>query len=245
VLSALIPGLSTVALQAWLLAALFRRRLFMRFPWFSSYTVYSVLAGGLRARLIFGDRTTYAYAYWLMEAPYALLGIAALWESFHQIVRHYRASRWIRMALPLTALALVAMAAVHVLLEPPVAHTKIWGAILAVSITIGNLQTGMCLLLLMFSLLLPISLDKHAVSVTYGFGIAACGTLVSSLIWAKHEQELIFVRTFAPVITYIIAVLVWLKSFSRSEQPVNAKYGTPTAELLDDLRRDFGGRPSK
>jgi len=238
---ALIPGLATVALQVSLLFVLIRKHLVTRFPWFSAYTGYSIAAGILRGILLHRGHALYTYAYWLSEIPYAVLGIAALCEALDKVVRPFYVVRAMRLILPATVVTMVAMAGIHVLFHPPIEQSRLWAMVLAVSIAVRNLQVGILIVLVGLSLVLPIARKQYAVSVVHGFGIAACGMLISGVIRSQYYEKLIIVRDFGPAVAYLTAAVIWLRSFRRREE-LYGKYETPSPDFVAEMRKEWSRR---
>src|SRR5947209_4940119 len=117
-------GWTGPVLQLWLAGILVRRKLYRRarFPFFTSYTLYSVLASFLR-KCISSNSASYYMLYWSTEAIYAILALLSLNEVFRRLHRlDYKDFRWFRFLLPVTALLIVTVALWEALHSGPIAQ---------------------------------------------------------------------------------------------------------------------------
>src|SRR6185312_8334687 len=98
------------ALQAWLGVLLVRRGAHKQFPWFMTYTAFSIVASSIRW-LLRPDTWAYFYSYWMAEALYSVLGFLAIYEAFRQVFRHfYLMWWWFKFLLPLAGGLMLAIA---------------------------------------------------------------------------------------------------------------------------------------
>src|SRR5882672_4545831 len=107
-----ILGLVGVALEMALATTLIRRGLWRKdFPLFFVYVCYAVLdAVGLLFIAAFSSNRTYARAYWIAQAVYAILGLLAMNEAFRRTFRVYYVRRnWFRYLVPSVVLVILSI----------------------------------------------------------------------------------------------------------------------------------------
>src|SRR5437899_1676890 len=87
-------------LQMALALHIVRKKLYSCFPFFLSYTLFSVIATAVR-QTVLHDARLYRPVYWGTEGVYGVLALAAISESFKRIFsRFYAGFRWFRFVLP-------------------------------------------------------------------------------------------------------------------------------------------------
>jgi hypothetical protein len=225
-----------VGLQVWILGLLVHKRQYRTFGFFAAYTMYSVLTTLARTVLSWVDNHLYVVVYWLTEIPYAALGVAAMYQAFNAMIRRSYVMWWVRLFLPTVVLATILMAIVHVWQNPPVEQGRLWAAILAANITVRNLQVGMFVLFLGLSKMFHIPQRKYGAGIVNGFGIAALGMLLSSMVRSAYGMKLLLIYQLAPAVSYIIALLLWLNSLRNEEQLTNP-FGEPPPGTLAELNK--------
>lgn len=140
-----------------------------------------------------------------------MLGLLAVHEAFQKMLDALRNLIWFRYMIPLvTCLALVAVVAViqHSDAQLP----QLGRVILALDVAVRYLQGGIFAVTLALSRFAHFPRRRHAAGIVDGFGIAAIGMLLASVLRLESGSSATFGR-FAPAVAYVIAVLIWLSSF--------------------------------
>jgi hypothetical protein len=96
-----ISGLIPAALQVALLVVLSRRKLSLQFPFFFTYTAYSVAATFARLCLLHRPMTFFI-VYWVTEMIYGVLALLAILEVFKPTLGAYFEPMWGRWMPALT-----------------------------------------------------------------------------------------------------------------------------------------------
>ena len=221
-ISDLILTLISLLLQVWLMAILIQKGLYRRLPFFAAYTVYSILAGCVRMALLGGNYITYFYVYWATEPLYALLGLLAMVESYKEVFRAFYVARWFRLFLPLVALITIGLSVAAAIMSPPVQVFRLGAMILSAEIMVRFLQGGIFVLFIALSRLFRIQPPRYPEGVLDGFGMAATGILVAALFRADFGTRFNTFFSLVPAVTYILATLIWLTSFRREEDGLQA-----------------------
>src|SRR6185437_12720848 len=105
-------GVSGVVLEIALATTLLRRGVWRNdFPIFFVYVCYAIVdAVGLLLIARYTSKRTYAHAYWIAQAVYAILGMLAMDEAFRRVfsVYYFRRS-WFRLLVPSVVLFILAV----------------------------------------------------------------------------------------------------------------------------------------
>jgi hypothetical protein len=202
-------------LQAALLWLMVRQRAFKAFPWFFTYTVFSLLAYFVRLAAN-GHSDLQFQAYWATDAIYAGLGIVVMYEVFRAVFRGLIRLWWFRMIYPLTVGFTISLAVVFTrsMRAGPYRYSILrW--ILAGELGVRVIQVSTFVILVILALLFGLRTRQHAFGVSAGFGIYSTVALL-----AFTEYYEIGTRFFLPwsqisVTAYNVAVIVWLWYFRR------------------------------
>jgi hypothetical protein len=156
-----------------ILVAMFRRKLHVRYPLFFSYVAYTILVTAL-LYAVHGSYRAYFYAYWSTDAVAEMLILGVVYELFTAMFRQHHALRDFGSMLFRWAVVMVAMMA-GLLLFSGINPTKnsVVNSIMNLDRSVGVMQCGMLLFLVLFSPYLKISWRHQIYGIAAGFGLNA------------------------------------------------------------------------
>ncbi len=240
-MSALFLQLAVPVLQTCLMLLLVLRRLHLQFRYFFVYTCYAVGSEALRLATVKQQGSwTYFSIYWVTEAIYAALAFLAIHEVFHSVFRNFYGIRGFRYFFPWVAVLMVAISIIRAVFRREGEVDTIIAIVISLKIGVGFLEVGLFFLFILMVRLFRMQSRRHAFGIALGFGISAAGNLSFYLLRSEFGTKLNKVVNSALPIVYIIAVVVWLITFVRS-QPVHPWPGDTglalnPEELITELR---------
>jgi hypothetical protein len=195
------------------------------FPRFFVYIVYAVATGVLRF-VVSGHLPLYAYVYWATDAGYAVLGIAVMYEaltSTFQNLGHRSRLRLLFAAIVLLTLSLTAILTATTRND----LTRTMALIVGAEMGTRLVEVAMFVLLLVATPVLGLRWRQHAFGICAGFGIYSTCALLASTKYYEIGSRFNFLWSVISVVSYTVAVLIWLWYFStpipadatNSEQP--------------------------
>ena len=208
-------------LQAILLYVLVRKQSFRTFPWFFVYTLFTV-AAGISRFLTHNYHSIYFGVYWTTQAVSSLLGIAVMYEVFRNVFRNFSRLWWFPLIFPLTVLLSLALTISRSLSVPSGLHDGAIAWIVGTEMGLRLLQVAMFVLLVTMVLLFGLRWRQQAFGICAGYGLHASVALLTTTKFYEFGTKFKFLWGLVSVITYSIAVLIWLWYFSvqpRSEPP--------------------------
>jgi hypothetical protein len=212
-------GLFPPVLQTWLALLLVRRRAYKSFPFFFAYTVFAVVAELCKFALVQYSRATmmYFYFYWGAEAIYAALGFLAIHEVFRRVFENFKSLSWFKFLLPVVGLGMLAISALISIVHRAVETVPLLEGIYSLQITVRCLQIGVFFLIFFLARAFQLDYRQYAFGIAAGFGIAAAGILLGTLVRTGLGLKSLMFFEYVPIVAYCIAVMVWLVSFIRPE----------------------------
>jgi hypothetical protein len=203
-----------ITLQSVLLFLLLRRRVTSRYPWFVTYTAFSVAATIARLATLHASGL-YFYVYWGGEIVYAGLGLMSLYEVFRSMFRNYLRFWWFRPLFPVAVLITIAVAVLHTVANPnPAQDQPITKAALAITFGVRLVQGAcfVCMWLLVW--LTGARWRQPALGIVTGFGLYASYVLVASLLRSEIGTKLNDLIIWGIPMAYIFTLLLWLWFFA-------------------------------
>jgi hypothetical protein len=159
------------ALSLAVVVTLVRRKLRGEFPLFFAYAAFQAVSVpvhfALYQRGVYAD---YFYAYWTSSALGIFLSLAVLYEVFQHAFRPYAALRGLASMLFRWAMLVLLLGAVITALSAPAGQGQPITAILSLERSIGMMQCGLLILMLLFSPQLGLSWRSHLFGITAGLG---------------------------------------------------------------------------
>ncbi len=213
-------------LQAALLYVLVRKRSFRTFPWFFAYTFFTVTAGIIRFA-VRNHHSTYFEVYWISQAASSVLGIAVMHEVFRTVFRNFSRLWWFPPIFPLTVVLSLGLTIWRSLSLPNGLHGGAVAWIVGVELGLRLLQVAMFALLVTMVLLFGLRWRQQAFGICAGYGLHASVALLTTTKFYEFGTRFTFLWGLVSVITYSMAVLIWLWYFSvpvktepaRADQP--------------------------
>ena len=206
-------------LQTWLAILMWRRGTWKQFRMFFVYTVFAVVAELTKFTLYRPNTNTWLY-FWLSwggEAIYAILGFLAIYEVFRKVFENFHHFTWFKLLLPVTGAVMLSIAFLIPLVHRAVETDPLLEGIFALQIAVRCLQLGVFFLIFLLARIFDLDYRQYAFGIAAGFGIAAAGILLGTLVRTGSGLKFLIFFKYGPSVTYCIAVTVWLASFVRPE----------------------------
>jgi hypothetical protein len=228
-------------LQVCIAAIMWSKRLYRRFPLFAAYTVYSIAAAVLRIVLFMINSPLFVTVFWATEALYIILGLAAIYEAFRDAFRPFYSIWWFRLLVYLVILVPLGISVVAILRTPSTDVDRAGAAILLVQIGTRYVQGGIFALAFAVIRFFRLPVSRYASGIIDGFGINAIGILAASILRSAFGTNYNNFFRFAPVVGYIIALLIWLTSLigDEDENGNGWKPDVPLELLPGNLRQQI------
>ena len=233
----LVAELVAPMLQLWLAAVMIRRRLYLKFPFFFAYTLYSIVV--IAVRLPFTEHPGFFYGlYWITEIIYGALSLLGTGEVFGGVpsLQAKVKSGW-RLVPAMVLLILVIVSLWRAIYHPfgPIFLGRLGAG--AYSFDIGVLCVAAFAYLLTLFRLKPfagILRKQHNAAILKGFGVFGLLGMTAHLARSFFGSQFENWFRYIPPGAYIMATLTWLAAFRRPEPPSSTP--SPTPELLSGLR---------
>lgn len=234
--------LAAPILQCLLAVLILRRGLQKQFRFFFVYTLFAIVAEPTKFALFHPDRSTWAYFWtsWGSEAVYAVLGFLAIYEVFGNVFENFRHFGWFKLLLPITATIMLGIAVLIPLVHHAIDTEPLLDGIFALQVAVRCLQLGVFFLIFLLARVFDMDYRQYAFGIAAGFGIAAAGILLSTLVRTGGGLKFLIFFQIVQGVTYCTAVTVWLVSFLRPapEDPFRNFRHLFTPELfLEQLQR--------
>jgi hypothetical protein len=206
-------------LQSLLALLMVRRGAQKRFKFFFAYTLFAIAAEITKFSLFNPHVTTWPFfmAAWGSEAIYAVLGYLAIYEVFRNVFENFHQLRWFKYLLPITASIMLSIAILIPLIHRAVETEPLLEGIFALQVAVRCLQLGVFFLIFLLARIFDLDYRQYAFGIAAGFGIAAAGILLSTLVRTGLGLKFLMYFKDIPSVAYCIAVTVWLVSFLRPE----------------------------
>jgi hypothetical protein len=233
--------LSGPVLQTWLALLLVRKGAVRTFKFFFAYTVFAVIAEFVKIALAQRDFHLYVYAFLVTQPIYALLGFLSIAEVFSHVFKNFYRIWWFRFVFPSFGVLAVATSVLIAVLRPPVQANAFIATLFVLEIIVRCLQLGVFLLIIVLANFYELFWRQHSFGIATGFGVAALGILVATLVRSIFGTTPVFVLKFLPPLSYLAAVLIWLISFAKPLPPDPLGDVRPlfTPELMRELAERY------
>lgn len=221
-------------LLATLLYLLFRRHAYRAFPWFFAYVAYGVTADLARI-LSHGHPRTYFAMFWLTDAGYAFLGALAMYELLRKILRPLSDRWWTHSIFPSVVAVGVALSIWRMHAVPP----QVSGRFLLWIVT-GEIAIRFVQVLVVPLTLIPLfgrSGYRYSLGIAAGFGLYSTIALLITTKLSDIGTRFTFSWGVISLVTYSLAVLIWIWSFSVPQQKYSPPIPEETANILDALNQ--------
>ena len=227
-----ILGYVPLALQSALLYLLLRGKMYRKFPWFFAYTSFSVLA--TTARFVLRNHgAIYFYLYWSTDAVYSLFGAMVMYEVCSGIFRNLGRARWLRAVFILVAVISVILTIGRTSRPLPGAEHSLMTWVVGAELGLRFFEVLIFVMLLVLVALFGLRWRQHPFGISAGYGIYAAVNLFTTTRFYEFGTKFTFVWGFVSIITYTIAVLIWLWYFSTPIKEVAVSSEGPPLSLQD------------
>ncbi|HEV2962218.1 MAG TPA: hypothetical protein VG649_10370 [Candidatus Angelobacter sp.] len=205
-------------LNFWLLTILHRQAVRKQLPWFVYYIAWEVLSGCVYLVVLSISRHLYDAVYWWLEAVEITLIVAAMRESFLRIFMGFKRIRWFRWTVTGVILAVVAYAAYKAIYYPPVQGNRLTALVLGTEFLFRWGIAGIGILTIVLSWLVDEPTNTREDSVVTGFSLISSAFIGYVIIGSLFGTQYLFFAKYLPSVGYFIAVILWIRTFSRAEE---------------------------
>ena len=212
-------------IQTAVLVLMVRHRLFRRgmFPFFFTYTLYSVLVTILRILLL--NRTNlYPIFYWSTEVIYGLLALLSLNEVFKRVFRlDYEEHPRLRLVFPLVVLAICIGLFVWWRFVYRTRNGSHFGLLASAFVGfnegVHSIEGILMVIFMLLWLFLAPGWNRYDYGVLLGFGLSGLITMTADMVRFNvgHGYQLWY--KYAPATTYAIVTMIWLHAFWPAPDP--------------------------
>jgi hypothetical protein len=231
-----------IAVAAWagaiaLAVILIWRKLYREFPFFFSYVSSSALISIIRVSVSANYRLFFV-VYWGTEAIYALLALLALHEVFRKVFKAFYKKWWFWLFFPLVVTAISILAVIYRFGSPPVQANRMMSLIISLGMAVNLVQASLFVFFFVLVWLNGIRWREYPFGIVQGFAAIAIGAFGAH--WARSEFGTRFnvLSSYAPSVSYIVAVVLWLETFLRPPQPEPQwTLAITPQQLLEELRQ--------
>ena len=235
--------------QSWLAVLMVRRGAQKHFRFFFYYTLFAIAAEVTKFALFQPGKNTWQHFWtsWGSEAIYAVLGFLAIAEVFDHVFENFHHFTWFKFLLPVTGAIMLAIAVLIPIVHRAVETDPLLEGIFALQIAVRCLQLGVFFLIFLLARVFDLDYRQYAFGIAAGFGIAAAGILLGTLVRTGGGLKFLIFFQYGPSVAYCLAVTVWLVSFIRPEpdDPFRNFRHLFTPELfleqLKRYKREVGG----
>jgi hypothetical protein len=235
--SDLLLSLGGLIAAAWLVIVLTQRKVFSEFPFFFLYVVLSVAFIILRLS-ISGNYQLFFWVSWATEAIYVLLALLTLHEVFRKVFAAFYEKRWFWLFFPVVVIAISALAVIYRLGSPPAQANQVMSFIISMGMAVNLVQALLFVLFFVLVWFNGIGWREYPFGIVMGF--AAIAILIFTVEWARSVfgTKLNAVWSYSHSVAYILAVILWLKTFLRPPEPEPQwRLKITPEQLLEEIRQ--------
>ncbi len=194
------------------------RKLYREFPFFFTYLLATECATLARLVAQFRGPWTSFYVYWISNLALDVFNLLAVYElfalrlfpRFHRL-RPYRYIFTAGAAIILLGGWLTAMES-----------ADRYKALLVRERVFNFIIVGLLAFFISLMMVMGREWKRYDFAVAFGFVIANAGSLIASAMWLRTSYRFTTVQELAPL-TYDLATLIWLYSFSSREKVFNPR----------------------
>lgn len=225
----------SLLLQIWLLAAMRKRHLLRAFPFFTTYVFSAVMIEIARVALIY-DYPTFFKVFWGSEVLYAILALLVLYEAFQRLFEPFlHIYSWSGFLFPVAVIVLAGIPLVHSYMHPPREASPLIAAILSLELGVNLLQCGLFVFFLLIKQIFRISGRTYSWGIVEGFA----ATAIAGIAYAARSEfgtRFEFVAKYGTSVAYILALLLWLETFTRASQDSSWRQQITPEQLMTEIR---------
>lgn len=222
-------------LEFWLLSAMWKRRLVRAFPFFSVFIFSAVVTEIIRAAVAH-DYVMYFKVFWGSEVLSAALALLALREAFQRLFEPFlHIYSWSRFLFPVAVIILAGIPLIHGSLHPPREASSLIAAILSFELGVSLLQCGLFVFFLLIKQIFRISWRTYSWGIVEGFA----PTAIAGIAYAARSEfgtRFEFLAKYGTSVAYILALLLWLDTFTRASQDSSWRQQITPDQLMTEIR---------
>jgi lysylphosphatidylglycerol synthetase-like protein (DUF2156 family) len=235
-------GVTGVVLEVALATILIRHRLLRsRFPLFFVYVCYAIVdVVGLLLIARYSSKRTYAHAYWIAQAVYAIFGLLAMEEAFCRIFMvYYFRRRWFRLLVPSLVLFILSVCIWKWLRHVPIEAGPLTIAYISFDLAMNYMLAGIFGLFGILVLFWRTKWQRHPFGILLGFGVFSVVGMLADALRSDFGTKMNLIFSYAAAVAYIVACAIWLHAFMRDSDNGGNRPGLPVdpEELLQLLER--------
>lgn len=227
--------ISTAAGDVFLLAVLFHRNLWRRFPFFFGYTAFDLCREFIYLPAMVHGPTSYFYVYWSLSLLGSLLQIALVIELARQIFRPIEAipRSTIIFGLILCVTSVVTFCAWSLYLPLAIVR-RLPGDVTGLNLLLTCLRFALFAFVAAFSRFLGLYWRHYVYGITAGLGIYSCVDLICSAVSAQSGVEGLIALHLSKF-SYILAMVAWCFILAKKE-PARVMVTPAMRVLLREIR---------
>lgn len=232
-----------LCLEIWLGVLLRRRQVYELAPVFFGYIVISVPVTLVRV-LTINHYTAYFYVYWASELLLILLSLSALNQVFWYIYRGFDGIWWLRPLYYAAILLALGVTIRMAMVSPPVLNRPIISFIVDAEITANMVRAGIVALFAALVRPMVVRFQRYPFGIILGFGVSSVGPSIAYFAFSAFGTKLTAFKDLMQSVSYIIALVIWLRVFSRPDTKL-AKWEPPIPpeemwDTIDGYLKAFG-----
>jgi hypothetical protein len=207
------PWFAAVLVQALLVAVLFVKKLWVRFPFFVSYATSNfLLTIGLYVVYISPlSRHAYFDVYWLSEAIALFLGLAVVYEIFKNLLTPYPAlHRLARQIFRVAVILMILLGCVLVYAQHVGEQNRVAAAFLMVEQAGRVLQVGLLVFLFLFASAFGLHWRQYVFGIALGLGIFVTVELVGVTMRTQFGIHANSIFNVIRTISFNLSMFIWI-----------------------------------
>jgi hypothetical protein len=221
-----------LVLQVWLSVVMLRKRHYRTYLFFFTYTLFSILSAIARAAAA-TYANAYFYVYWITDVALAILGSLVMYEVCRIVFRNLGKARWLPAVFGLVAAVSVILTIGRTSRPLSGAEHSLMTWVVGAELGLRFLQVLVFVMLLVLVALFGLRWRQHPFGISAGYGIYAAVNLFTTTRFYESGTKFTFVWGFVSIITYTMAVLIWLWYFSTPIKEVEVSSEGPPLSLQD------------
>ena len=228
-----------ILLLALTLVLVWQSRLQRRFPLFTAYVTYMMLATLLRS-IFLSTPDIYFFVYWYAEPGAFLLKLLAVHESFMHVFRTFYLMKWFRFLLPGTIVAALVSSVLRTYTHP--AHgSPVAEAVIAAATTAQQLVLAIAVLFVVLVIFFRLPWRVHEYRIVLGFGVSSFAIFLEGALRSEFGTTFNIVTTLLAGVSYLLALVIWLTAVRHplAAEPDFPEQGISPEALVREVRRQL------
>jgi len=193
-----------------LVAAVFLKRLWVKFPYFTMYSI-STLLHTTAYYALHTHRSLYFYAYWLLEGIGVMLGLAVVYEVFqHLLVAQPTLKELARRIFQWAVVALATAGFIVIVLQWPSGAQSVSSGVVIVEEAARVIEIGLLMFLFLFSSVFGLHWRRHEFGMALGLGTFVAVQLTIVAMNSHAGLVAMDILTFVRIVSFDLSLLIWL-----------------------------------